>query len=93
MFFLIAFAWLVAASFGFLLAILSPSWVQTSAKLANRTFDARIGIFHICEYVDGNATYQMHRCVSLNNFKVFDDVSSRLSGKIIIMTFNKMMKI
>lgn len=79
MFFLVAFAWLVAASFGFLLAILSPAWVQTSAKLANRTFDARIGIFHICEFVDGNATYQTHRCVSLNNFKVFDNISSTLS--------------
>ncbi|CAF1133910.1 unnamed protein product [Rotaria sordida] len=65
MLFLIGFAWHVAASFAFLLAILTPNWAtyQVVTSLGNITIQD--GIFYVCEYVLTTSIYETTRCVSI----------------------------
>ena len=67
MLFLIAFGLHVAASFAFLLAILSPNWlaVQTTPALGSVTIQR--GIFHVCDLITKNTTHQTTRCASILN--------------------------
>lgn len=77
MFFLVAFAWHVAASFAFLLAILSPKWlsVQTVPALGNIPIER--GIFYVCDVLSKNSTYQTSRCASI----IALDPSTNSSGR------------
>jgi len=63
MFFLISFAWLVAASFAFVLAILTPNWVTFTYP--NGNFTVQRGIFYICDLISSNNTYQTTQCVAM----------------------------
>jgi hypothetical protein len=66
MFFLIGFVWHVAASFAFVLAVLSPNWLtlQTySSALGNVTIQR--GIFYVCNVIPTSAPYQTTQCASI----------------------------
>jgi len=66
MFFLISFIWLVAASFAFVLAILTPFWLSFSITDSSGTVTVvQRGIFYICDVLQSNNTYQTTRCVSI----------------------------
>lgn len=62
MFFLISFAWLVAASFAFVIAILSSNWITFTAS--DSTVIQR-GIFYVCNLVSSTNTYMTTQCVSI----------------------------
>jgi len=66
MLFLISFAWLVAGTFAFVLAILTQNWltftiVDTGGTIAN----VQRGVFWVCNLLQSNATYQTTQCVSM----------------------------
>ena len=67
MLFLLAFALHVAASFAFLLAILSPAWltIRTTPELGNLVIQR--GIFYVCDVLGKNTTHQTSRCASILN--------------------------
>jgi hypothetical protein len=67
MLFLIGFGWHVAASFAFLLAILSPNWltVQTVPSLGGVIVQR--GIFYVCDLVAQVSPYQTTSCASIIN--------------------------
>lgn len=67
MLFLLAFALHVAASFAFLLAILSPAWltVRTTPQLGNLVIER--GIFYVCDIWNKNSTHQTSQCASILN--------------------------
>ncbi|CAF3925820.1 unnamed protein product, partial [Rotaria sp. Silwood1] len=66
MLFLIGFAWHVAASFAFLLAILTSNWATyqvSTVTFGNIT--VQHGIFYVCEPVLKIGIYETARCVSV----------------------------
>jgi hypothetical protein len=65
MLFLISFAWLVAASFAFVLAILTPNWVTFTITESNVTYTVQRGIFYICDLVTISSTSQATQCVAM----------------------------
>jgi hypothetical protein len=67
MFFLIGFGWHVAASFAFLLAILSPNWITLQTVQSTGIVPVQRGIFYVCDLVAQNAIYQTTQCVSIIN--------------------------
>jgi len=66
MFFLVGFAWHVAASFAFVIAILSPNWITIKTY---STFSGNITIhrdvFYVCDYLSTNSPYVTTSCVSI----------------------------
>lgn len=68
MLFLLAFALHVAASFAFLLAILSPAWLTIRTTSIFGTLVVERGIFYICDILQTNATHQTSSCASILNF-------------------------
>jgi len=76
MFFLIAFGWLVAASFAFLLAILTPNWLSFEKTLSATDYTIQRGIFFVCDLLPCNSTYKTTQCVS-----IIDQTSSTDSNK------------
>jgi hypothetical protein len=65
MFFLIGFGWHVAASFAFLLAILTPNWLTVQTLPSAGNVIVQRGIFYVCDLLAQNLTYQTTRCVSI----------------------------
>jgi hypothetical protein len=68
MLFLIGFGWLVAASFAFLLAILTPNWVTVqpvSSVATSGSVNVQIGIFYVCNLLEQDSTYQIVQCASI----------------------------
>jgi hypothetical protein len=65
MFFLISFAWLVAASFAFVIAILSPNWLAFMPQNSNSTIPVQRGVFWECDLLSSNGTYSTTQCVSI----------------------------
>ncbi|CAF0724902.1 unnamed protein product [Rotaria sordida] len=62
MFFLISFAWLVTASFAFVLAILTPNWLSFTRSDGNIT---ERGVFYICDSLPNYNDYKVTRCLSM----------------------------
>lgn len=60
MFFLIGFGWHVAASFAFLLSILTRNWISYQS-----TTNVQRGIFYVCELVTPTNIYEVTRCTSV----------------------------
>ncbi len=78
MFFLIAFAWHVAASFAFVIAILSPNWLYIntySTYSGNITIER--GIFYVCDLLSTTNPYVTTGCASIIKL----DPSTNLSGR------------
>jgi hypothetical protein len=65
MLFLINFGWLVAASFAFVIAILSPNWLTYTKTDTTGTFTVQRGIFYVCDLLGSNDTYVTTGCVSI----------------------------
>jgi hypothetical protein len=65
MFFLIGFGWLVAASFAFLLAILSPNWITVQTVPSLGSVDVLRGIFYVCNLITEDITYETVQCASI----------------------------
>ena len=65
MLFLIAFAWLVAASFAFVLAILSPNWATFVKSDSTVPYVIERGIFYVCDLLSTNGTSATRRCVAI----------------------------
>lgn len=65
MLFLIGFVWHVAASFAFLLAILTPNWVTVTTVPSAGNVTLQRGIFYVCDLVSKNATHETARCASI----------------------------
>lgn len=65
MFFLLSFAWLVAASFAFVLAILTPNWATFTKTISSNNATIQRGVFWVCDLLSSNDTYQTTRCVSM----------------------------
>ena len=72
MLFLLALLWLVAASFAYLLAILTPTWVTIppTPLTAARTFN--LGVFSSCEILSSNATQLTTRCTPFDQYANID---------------------
>lgn len=77
MFFLIGFGWHVAASFAFLLAILSPNWLTVQTTPSRGNVIVQRGIFYVCDLVTKNDTYQTTQCASIIDL----DPSTNSSGR------------
>ncbi|CAF1312956.1 unnamed protein product [Adineta steineri] len=65
MFFLIGFGWHVAASFAFVLAILSPNWLTVQTVPSLGSFQIQRGVFYVCDLVAQNSTFTTTRCASI----------------------------
>ncbi len=65
MFFLISFGWHVAASFAFLLAILSPNWLTVQTIQSSNTITVQRGIFYVCDLLSQNTSFQTTQCASI----------------------------
>lgn len=65
MLFLIGFAWLVAASFAFVLAMLTPNWVTFTKTDSSGSLAVQRGIFYICDVLFSNQTHSTQRCVAM----------------------------
>lgn len=65
MLFLLSFAWLVAASFAFVLAILTPNWLTFATTISNNIATIQRGIFFVCDLLTSNNTYTTTQCVSM----------------------------
>jgi hypothetical protein len=67
MFFLIGFGWHVAASFAFLLAILTPNWLTVQTIPSSGNIIVQRGIFYVCDLISQNNTFQTTQCASIIN--------------------------
>lgn len=65
MLFLVAFGWHVAASFAFLLAILSPNWIAVQMQPTSRNLQVQRGVFFVCDYLGRDATFETTQCASI----------------------------
>ena len=65
MLFLVSFGWHVAASFAFLLAILSPNWIAVQMLPASRNVQLQRGIFFVCDFIGRDVTYEWTQCASI----------------------------
>jgi hypothetical protein len=66
MFFLINFGCLLAASFAFIIAILTPNWLTFTKSDSNGTATTvQRGIFFVCNLLPSNITYETTQCVSI----------------------------
>jgi hypothetical protein len=65
MLFFISFAWLVAASFAFVLAMLTQNWLTFTIIESGVDITVQRGIFYICNLLESNDTYQTTQCVSI----------------------------
>jgi hypothetical protein len=67
MFFLIGFGWHVAASFAFILAILTQNWITVQTDPALGSVIIQRGIFYVCDLVSENTSYQTTSCTPIIN--------------------------
>lgn len=81
MFFFIAFAWLVAASFAFLIAILTPNWLTYAKTLSATDYIVQRGIFYVCDLLQRNSTYETKQCVSMIDQNSSTDSNKWIYGK------------
>ncbi|CAF1930951.1 unnamed protein product [Rotaria magnacalcarata] len=65
MFFLIGFGWHVAASFAFLVAILSPNWIAFQLTTSSDNTNVQRGIFYVCELLSKTSIYELIQCTSV----------------------------
>ncbi|CAF2854030.1 unnamed protein product [Rotaria sp. Silwood2] len=65
MIFLIGFSWHVAASFAFLLAILTSNWATYQIITSSGNTTVQHGIFYVCEPVLKTSIYETTRCLSV----------------------------
>ena len=65
MFFLIAFGWLVAASFAFVLAILTPHWITIQTLASTRNVTVQRGVFYVCDLISTDSPFETKRCTSI----------------------------
>ena len=65
MFFLIAFGWLVAASFAFVLAILTPNWITIQTLVSTKNVTVHRGVFYVCDLVSTDSPFETKRCTSI----------------------------
>ncbi|CAF2334980.1 unnamed protein product [Rotaria sp. Silwood2] len=65
MLFLISFAWLVAASFAFFLAILTPNWLSFTWPGVDGNTRVERGIFYVCNSSQIDNDYKITRCLSM----------------------------
>ncbi|CAF0733911.1 unnamed protein product [Rotaria sp. Silwood1] len=65
MLFLISFAWLVAASFAFVLAILTPNWLSFIPSEEPESITVERGIFYICNSSQIGNGYKITQCLSI----------------------------
>ncbi|CAF0759040.1 unnamed protein product [Adineta ricciae] len=65
MFFLIAFAWHVAASFAFVLAILTYNWITVQILPVSANLFLQQGVFYVCTLTGKNSTYTNTQCASI----------------------------
>jgi hypothetical protein len=66
--FFASFVVLTAASFAFLLAILSPHWTTIELNKSNVNVTVERGIFHICELLFKNSTSTITKCTPMDAF-------------------------
>jgi hypothetical protein len=64
---LIGFGWHVAASFAFLLAILSPNWLTVQTVPSSGNVIVQRGVFYVCDSLSQNNTFQTTLCASIIN--------------------------
>lgn len=64
MFFLTSFTWLVAASFAFVLAMLTPNWLSFQKQNSTGNITER-GIFYVCDLLSNTTGYKTTRCLSI----------------------------
>jgi hypothetical protein len=65
MFFLIGFGWHVAASFAFILAILTPNWITFQTSVLDGNGTVQRGIFYVCDLISSNVSYTTTGCISI----------------------------
>lgn len=65
MFFLIGFIWHVAASFAFLIAILTSNWLTLSNVTGSPNGNVQRGIFYVCDVVTTTSISQTTYCTSI----------------------------
>ena len=73
MLFLISFGWLVAASFAFVLAMLTPNWLSLTKTVSGTSVTVQRGVFFVCDLLSSNSTYSTTRCVSILDQKSSTD--------------------
>ncbi|CAF5006810.1 unnamed protein product, partial [Rotaria magnacalcarata] len=65
MFFLISFAWFVAASFAFVLAILTPNWLSFTRSGSTSSITVERGVFYVCNWLPNSNAYKSTQCLSI----------------------------
>lgn len=89
MLFLIAFAWLVAASFAFVLAILTPNWATFTKSESNGVnYTIQRGIFYVCDLLSNNGTHVTRRCVAMLDQTSSTDANRWIYRKSCFFSFN-----
>ena len=81
MFFLLSFAWLVAASFAFLIAILTPNWLSFTITDSTGSVTVQRGIFFMCSLLGSDNTYTTTQCVSMIQQRSSTDPNKWIYGK------------
>ncbi|UJR13462.1 hypothetical protein I4U23_000476 [Adineta vaga] len=82
MFFLITFGWHVAASFAFLLAILTPNWITVQILPTWKNLFLQRGIFYVCDLTGKNSTYETTQCTSIIGIDTTMNSTGRWDYKI-----------
>lgn len=88
MLFLIGFAWLVAASFAFVLAMLTPNWVTFTKSDSSGSFTVQRGIFYVCDLLSSNQTFTTKRCVAMIDQTSSTDVNRWIYRKSTFLRFD-----
>jgi len=65
MFFLIGFIWHVAASFAFLIAILTSNWFSLSNVSGSLSGTVQRGVFYVCDVIATTSISQQTECASI----------------------------